>query len=428
VHGSGGDGVGEVTAAVYDSMYEKLVAYSRGRGDFGRPALRHFYEDVLDDIRPAEWEAPIAMGYLYHGYRDAAGRRLIDHFLAARGRSLSRAEAAAGLALQRAWASLFEVTAVQRGTGLELRDLSSGETHPIREVAATARLLPRTVLFAWLVTFPDHIELAAACAVPPLHVGAVRAAFESALAAARRGRPDLALREHGAELAPVIAQTLRAATRAFTMPALQTADGDPLVFCEARYTVTDPAAAHAALADIPTFEAADDASFAWLERGGESGFGRGSRTLGRVRLAGGELVLSTMSRERHARGRRMLEAVLGRQLQHREDSFQEAAAMVHSHRGRAPDVPGELLPDVAREVVGQYLRAHYRRWLDTPLPMLGGATPREATRTPAGRARVASLLDDIEHDAHRMEAGEAIAVHGLRHELGLTDEERTSRG
>ena len=53
--------------------------------------------------------------------------------------------------------------------------------------------------------------------------------------------------------------------------------------------------------------------------------------------------------------------------------------------------PVEMTPEMT-VYVQEMMNKHYMGWLDTPLPALGGKTPRDACRTPDGRRQVAMLI------------------------------------
>ena len=59
-----------------------------------------------------------------------------------------------------------------------------------------------------------------------------------------------------------------------------------------------------------------------------------------------------------------------------------------------PEQTVEMTPELAAQVQEQ-LREHYMKWLDSPLPLLDGNTPRELTKTEAGRKKVAMLIRAI---------------------------------
>jgi hypothetical protein len=188
------------------SAWGKLHAYAERAATFRNEALSR----VIEDPELTSWELDLAVGYVFHGHRDAGGRRLVDHFIAARGRDLTRGEMAAVVALRDAWASLFEVESVHAGIGLELRDLRSGERHRVRELLAPSQVVPGDVMFAWLMTVTDHVELSAVtCLISRPHREAVRRAIEEELEVARTRWPGIPERELVGSTAWVVAEVMR---------------------------------------------------------------------------------------------------------------------------------------------------------------------------------------------------------------------------
>jgi len=123
-----------------------------------------------------------------------------------------------------------------------------------------------------------------------------------------------------------------------------------------------------------------------------------------VSLEGDSVVLRVNSREREERVRKRIDHVLGELVVEVERS-DETMDMETMQRGPGPmedGQEGEAIPlDVQQQVIHQMLAAHYRRWLDEPVPALDGLTPREAVAKRSHRQRVISLLKDIEVDAAR---------------------------
>jgi len=71
-------------------------------------------------------------------------------------------------------------------------------------------------------------------------------------------------------------------------------------------------------------------------------------------------------------------------------------------------------------IIRQYKANFYARWVDEPVPALGGKTPRQAIRSKAGRAQVDVLLKQIEHTESRQPGGPQVDLTSIRTELGLT--------
>jgi len=399
-----------------DSAFSKLLDYSQRIPP--DPLVAELMDGQVD-----EWEMPIAIAFVAYGHRDADGKRVVDRFIASRGRMLPAGEVAALVAIQQARASLFEVEEVQLGIGLQLHDLLTGEHLHVREVSATAQLKKWDVLFAWVMQSGDHLEFTgASCLVPRVHLDRVRAVLGEELEDERLEHPGILDRDLIGSIAWAALVTLRAAFHEARPPQMRTTDDEELIFCKAHYAIRDRDGVLARLAEIPNLER-DDVGFTWLNRSGNKRMGPGPVTLGRIDIDKGTLVLQTMSRERNARGRAMLEGALGSLVEHRADSIQDPEVAVQQHRSRGGSAKEDEVPeDVQRQVVGEYLRDYYARWLDDEIPALGGKSPRKAVRTKRGKAQVEEMLKELENGLARQVGGDAVDVSALRRELGLEDD------
>lgn len=54
-----------------------------------------------------------------------------------------------------------------------------------------------------------------------------------------------------------------------------------------------------------------------------------------------------------------------------------------------------IVPDEVRELVEQKMREYEQRWVDEPIPALGGLTPRQALDDPARREDLLALLREL---------------------------------
>ncbi len=94
------------------------------------------------------------------------------------------------------------------------------------------------------------------------------------------------------------------------------------------------------------------------------------------------------------------------------------ADLARPSRRRNPSA-SQPLPPEALAVLHELKARHMREWLDTPVPALGGKTPRSAAKNKAGRAGLDVLLREIE----LMESQAPPEMRGdigwLRRELGM---------
>jgi hypothetical protein len=85
----------------------------------------------------------------------------------------------------------------------------------------------------------------------------------------------------------------------------------------------------------------------------------------------------------------------------------------------------EIPPELKARVEREFLKRHYERWPDEPVPALGGKSPKAAVRTKKGRLAVIELLKEFElHEARKAlgEGGEPFDFGFLWKRLGLEKE------
>jgi hypothetical protein len=77
------------------------------------------------------------------------------------------------------------------------------------------------------------------------------------------------------------------------------------------------------------------------------------------------------------------------------------------------------MPPEMIEAVRSFREQHMRAWLDDSIPTLSGLTPREASRTGAGRRALETLLEEFQQSEDAHPTNERIDLGFVREELGL---------
>jgi len=180
-------------------------------------------------------------------------------------------------------------------------------------------------------------------------------------------------------------------------PHLCNTDGDDLLWHTASFRAADHAAVHQALRqrkDLEHDEVNDE--FVWLKKTGRGAKMLGGPvTLGRIEFVGDELVLTVNSSERFARARKWLETLPGVVFRNvttrRMDEADEDRPM---DERIAKSEPEEIPPEMAA-ALQEMFEKRYMEWLDMPLPVLGGKTPRQTCKTAAGRQQITMLIRTI---------------------------------
>jgi len=162
--------------------------------------------------------------------------------------------------------------------------------------------------------------------------------------------------------------------------------------------------------------------------------------LGRVLLAQAHWRLEAMSGEKFGRLRKQFEAALGDRAkftgEHRENLLAHLKAKEPNYnRALIPPrlleqprkmvlasnrVPAAALSGSRADIESQFRDQFERAWLEEPVPMFGGKTPRDAARDPAHRPALIRLLKERVRacDEQNLETGGSVDMNWLLQELG----------
>lgn len=384
------------------------------------PALEEFEidQDGLADLLGEQWS-----GVLWGcGFEDFLGQRyedgnIVDLYLKRRGWKETALNRAYFAALRDAPVSLYEVSDVQPGTSMVLRDLlSDAAPVTVREKSATRTLKQWDRIAVRVVPERDHHVISGA--LLPFRSEAVDFLFAGLRDALKLKKRD-ALRLTRDQLlgcAPIFTSAWlfieidRALTPA--QPQFTNSDGDDVLFHDLRYPlasgVTQKAVAER-LDRVKGFLAEGPKFWNWLAvrkgRGGKAGGGitldtkmEGATVLGSLELTDKTLLVTVNSAERAAKVQKLIGAAAGDLLRAPLTTIRTVEQMRADQRRNGPsDAADEIPPEIARQLMRDHLDKHYRETLDAPIPALGGKSPRQAVRTAAGRAKVIEWLKMLEN-------------------------------
>lgn len=124
----------------------------------------------------------------------------------------------------------------------------------------------------------------------------------------------------------------------------------------------------------------------------------GATLLGTLELKGKALLVCVNSAERAEKIKALLTKVIGDRIKQPLTTIRTVEQMMADQRqADAEEGADEIPPEIAQQLMRDYLDRHYRETLDLPLPALGGKSPRQAARTPAGRKKVIEWLKYLEN-------------------------------
>ena len=410
------------------------------------PALEEFEidHDGLVDLLGEQWS-----GVLWGcGFEDFLSCRyedgnIVDLYLKRRGWKETALNRDYFAALRDTPVSLYEVSDVQPGTSMALRDLlTDADPVTVREKSASRTLKQWDRIAVRVVAQRDHHVISGA--LLPFRTETVEFLFEGLRDALKLKKRD-ALRLSREQLlgcAPIFtaAWLFTELDRALSPAEIQltNSDGDDVQFHELRFPlasgVTQKVVA-ARLEGVKAFEPEGAKFWNWLSarkgRGGQAGGGLmldtqmdAATVLGTLELKGKALLVNVNSATRAAMAEALVAEACGDLLKRPLTTIQTVEQMRDDHRDSGPQAGAdEIPPEIARELMQEHLDQHYRETLDAPNPALGGKSPRAAVRTAAGRKKVVEWLKYLENGSARHGDG-TIAEHDfgwMWEELGLQD-------
>ncbi len=384
------------------------------------PALDKFEVDGDDlaDLLGEPWP-----GVLWGcGFEDFLGQHyddgnIVDLYLKRRGWKETVMNRDYFAALRDAPVSLYEVSDVQPGTSMVLRDLlSDAGPVTVREKSATRTLKQWDRIAVRVVPERDHHIISGA--LLPFRSEAVDFLFAGLRDVLKLKKRD-ALRLSRDQLlgcAPIFtsAWLFTEIARALTPvePQFTNSDGDDVLFHDLRFPlasgVTQKAVAER-LDRVKGFLPEGPKFWNWLaprtKRGGKAGGGimldtqmEGATVLGSVELKGKTLLVAVNSAERAAKIEALIGAATGDLLRAPLTTIRTVDQMRADQRRDGPrEAAEEIPPEIARQLMQDHLDKHYRETLDAPIPALGGKSPRQAARTAAGREKVIDWLKMLEN-------------------------------
>jgi hypothetical protein len=148
----------------------------------------------------------------------------------------------------------------------------------------------------------------------------------------------------------------------------------------------------------------------------------GPVTLGRIEFVGDELVLTVNSARRFETARKWLTKLPGVSFRNVTTQSVEPGADRPLDSRISKTQPVEIRPEMAKGLQ-EMIDKQYMKWIDTPLPILGGKTPRQACRTDAGREQVTMLIRTMSDPMGQ--APIHVPRQAMLQELGLASETHT---
>lgn len=281
--------------------------------------------------------------------------------------------------------SIYRVQYCEPGSHLVVEDVTDGSLHTVHDQLLSEALSRGLVLPMRLSTVAEWVF--PALGGPPIpSFGAQRALFHL-----ERLGVDLTpqgLRAAGPRLGSLWRFLLGEKDRPLRVA---NTDSELLEFQTATFKVSNVKELERALREQPGVEF-DESEGQWVwSRTNSSGPDAGRDTLlGRLNLIDDTLVVEVNSAERLRRIRLWVDKLPGvRFVSARSEAWDRTDRPLDDRLESKPAAPPS--PEL-RKALEDAIHENALRWLDTPIPILDGLTPRQACKTEAGRRRVAIII------------------------------------
>lgn len=317
------------------------------------------------------------------------------------------------------WISIWEIENVEPGWSMNIRDLLTGETRTVLERTGSMVCRPLAYIVARVVDFEGTAYLAGTHpgTLPPFLGEQAVELVRRRLRIKHRTSPRR-LRAWRGAIAVVEAwdEVLDALAAAFeTGPQLVTTEGDPILGVTDRYAIEDgdEGGVRECIRAIPGVEMISDALAIVF---------RGDSILANIDIEARRLRVETHSMRRADEVRATLEEACGQRIRHQSRAILDPLS--EKAQEEAMSRPLQPLSDHEAALARAYKEKHYATWIDEPIPMLDGQTPRAAMRSAEGRRTLDLLLRDMEYREQEVDPRERLDIRSLREKLGLTDRDR----
>jgi tetratricopeptide (TPR) repeat protein len=433
-------------------LRDQLLAFSgneKYKKDFEKAHAAYYRKPFREPLVIREGEEDrfqIFLDWFLHDFKRENGLTLIEEFFQSKKETLTPEERSLLQYEISSHLSLYEVLQVTPEVGLRLKDLFTAEELDTREVRGSRTLtkwdliLARVIRAGQVNKFSGIITLLSRRNKEGILASVGQAWEKFKKETGRTGWSDFA-KIKGEIIHHLVEDQPR------VEPVLVTEEHHPVVSAKAIFQAKNPDPLRFRLQKefdfiLDSEEEGKEMVWTWLKRGESKDWEAGKEmeqsiifksemirgsgelrwtSLGTVTWTPGRLELWCLSRERLARGKRRLREILGDDIRHLADTFEDLKKLTKK-------VPQEDSPFRDNKDRERYLPFYSKamedwmiHWVDEKIPALDGKTPREAVMTPEGRKRVEELLKDFENAEERKKRdGEPyIDIQYLKQKLNL---------
>lgn len=339
-----------------------------------------------------------------------------EAYLKKNSKKISETEKNLILSISREPYCFWDVTGVQPGKTIDLKNIMSGKTITVQERMASESLQAKNIVFARVVAVDD------VCMIVGMGRTIIPPGFKSGLIELRQDMReewpeinDEALQDWAMDMRE---EYLSIDWHLRSPPKMQNTDGDPLELHKLIFEINDPEFALKKLASLCTEESLEDikknaktdakgliqkVNFPWTKKGNKKNAYYTNTILGEITIENKKMTVQVNSAERARHIKKEIKTRMGNEARFKVDVIEDMEAAMSrldedSFDSKKIQKEHDALmakPEV-RQKFEEMILKHWDEWMDMKIPALGNKTPRKAVKTSDGREAVEALLDDIE--------------------------------
>ena len=334
----------------------------------------------------------------------------------------------------RAWLGVWDVLRVERGIGVEVTDLLSGESRFVYEISGSKTVNIRDVILGRVLDV-GSVSIFGGIHPQPLEPREADVVVREIRRMNRvRTRPVAPERLRLPEIETALIDIWRdIVQQRLTRPAPQVSntDGDPLLLTTDHFDLVGSDRA-TLLARLGTFAGAQEPevsdsdgeeTIVTITKPGNAQMKSWDNTIiGRIVIKGSRMRVESNSTRRADTLRSALAEHLGPLVRYRiRDETAQEELMRQALKPRQPGLARPVSTPEVIAVMKEFKERHMLEWLDQEIPALGGLTPREAAKSPRSMKDLELLLRDFENHEGRLPEDERFDIDRLRTALGVRD-------
>ncbi len=417
-----------------NALMLRILRFARMRaGTTWLPAAFDLYVGDADD-EVGEGELQLAVPWAVFSAEIVEGMTMASAFRDENATPLSRELRELLDAQMNAWLGLWDVRHVERGVGMQVTDLLSGEERFVHEISGSEAIGVRAVILGRVVDVGGVTIFGGIHPNPfePTEADIVVREVQRLCRVRTRPIAIERLRQSRIELALIhLWRDIAEERRTRPAPRITNSDGDPLLLTTDHFDVltSDHSALLARIATLTGAEepeasdSGDGETIVTITKPGNAKMESWDNTIiGRIVIQGRRMRLESNSTRRADDLRASVTEHVGPLVKYRirDETPQEELMRVASQPREPRSVARANSPE-AVAVMREFKERYMLGWLDQEIPALGGLTPREAAKLPRSRKDLELLLRDLENHEGQLPESERFDVNRLWTALGIVD-------